>query len=198
MRKNLLYILGMAGLFCLGGCDKADTQKAGNLPAAKDADMQVVLLKHDAETLCYMQVTQSDGDATIKWKLQPIGTEDAPTNVLVIDDGVQIVEADEIATVTLDPAALYYFIPTESPASPVKLAAGIGDITVKCNCILKMAPDAKCSENSSTNRDVGSITCIADESCNDCKTEVKDDAKKIVSSGSGLLIKANNVNVFPL
>lgn len=198
MKKNFVYILGMAGLFCLTGCDKADTQKTGSAPTAKDAPMQVVLLKHDAETLCYMQVTQSDGDATIKWKLQPIGTEDAPANVMVIDDGVQIVEADEIATVTLDPAASYYFVPAENPASPVKLAAGINNITVKCKCINKADPNAKCSENSSTNEDIGVITCVADEWCNECKPEIGDDEKKIVFSGSGLLIKASNVNVFTL
>ncbi|MBL0911134.1 MAG: hypothetical protein IBJ09_02090 [Bacteroidia bacterium] len=198
MRKNFVYILGMAGLFCLGGCDKADTQKAEKAPAAKDADMQVVLLKHDAETLCYMQVTQSGDNATIKWKLQPIGTEDAPTNVMVIDDNVQIVEADEITTVTLDPAASYYFIPAANPASPVKLAAGSGNITVKCNCILKTDPTAKCAENSSTNEDIGTITCVADEECLECKPQVDDDKKKIISSGSGLLIKANSVYVYPL
>jgi|GEM_PF-1383668 len=198
MKKNFVYLFGMACLFNLSGCDKSETQKVGNGSVAKDETMSAVLLKYDAETLCYMQVTQSEGDATIKWKLQSINTEDAPANVMVLDDNVQIVEVNEIATVTLDPAASYYFVPAESPANPVKLAAGVGNITVKCNCILKTDPNAKCSENSSTNEDVGTITCVADEWCLECKPQVDDDKKKIISSSAGLLIKANSIYVYPL
>lgn len=195
--KKVFYTLVITCL--LTACNEAD--KATTY-SAKTATITEVLIGKSAETVTVMQVIQQGETTTVKWKNKPKAANDEPVSFRIMDENITSFDKDgEETVVNLIVNQQYYYIPANNPASPVSIMVGSGghtQVRIKCKCtILASMFGGKCKGYGYVVNNNFHAMCDVDDACLFCEAEVTF-VEKVVTLGSGLLIKAPSINVVPL